>query len=50
MQMIECIHAALPGIDCGSCGAPSCRAMAEDVAVYGKNIERCPFMKKEQNK
>lgn len=25
----------LPGIDCGACGAPTCRAHAEDIAVYG---------------
>jgi hypothetical protein len=25
------IHSALPGLDCGACGAPSCRAFAEDV-------------------
>ncbi len=25
----------LPGIDCGACGAPTCRAHAEDVAVHG---------------
>lgn len=23
--------AALPGLDCGSCGAPSCAALAEDI-------------------
>ncbi len=26
------IHNSLPGFDCGMCGAPSCRAFAEDVA------------------
>ena len=31
MKKIAAIEAALPGLDCGSCGAPSCRALAEDV-------------------
>ena len=25
----------LPGIDCGACGAPTCRCHAEDVVQYG---------------
>ena len=28
---VEEILARLPGLDCGSCGAPTCRALAEDV-------------------
>ncbi len=28
--LIEEISARLPGLDCGSCGAPTCRALAED--------------------
>ena len=31
MKMISEIEGRLPGLDCGSCGAPSCRALAEDV-------------------
>lgn len=31
MAEIERFHKTLPGIDCGACGAPSCRAFAEDV-------------------
>ena len=31
MKRIDEITQSLPGIDCGSCGAPSCRALAEDV-------------------
>lgn len=44
MKQIEQIHEVLPGIDCGSCGAPSCRAMAEDIVLYGKSMGRCPFL------
>ncbi|MBP7262765.1 MAG: 4Fe-4S binding protein [Spirochaetia bacterium] len=32
MEEMEVIAESLPGLDCGSCGAPSCRAFAEDVA------------------
>ena len=31
MNELERIAGDLPGLDCGSCGAPSCRALAEDV-------------------
>jgi len=32
MRMIESLTRRLPGLDCGSCGSPTCRAHAEDVA------------------
>lgn len=38
MSEMEEILAGLPGLDCGSCGAPTCRAMAEDM-VRGKAKE-----------
>ena len=38
MSQMEEIHKGLPGLDCGSCGAPTCRAMAEDI-VRGKAKE-----------
>ena len=31
MNRVEELTKSLPGIDCGSCGAPSCRALAEDI-------------------
>lgn len=31
MEQMEKICDTLPGLDCGSCGAPTCRAMAEDI-------------------
>ncbi len=31
LQKIDELAEALPGLDCGSCGAPSCRALAEDI-------------------
>ncbi len=35
LQELERIAKSFPGIDCGSCGAPTCRALAEDI-VRGK--------------
>ncbi len=31
MGLIEELTEQLPGLDCGSCGAPTCRALAEDI-------------------
>ncbi len=31
MQKIDKITETLPGLDCGSCGCPTCRALAEDM-------------------
>ena len=31
MERIQKIHHFLPGIDCGGCGTPSCRTLAEDI-------------------
>lgn len=31
LNLMEEIYQKLPGLDCGSCGAPTCRALAEDI-------------------
>lgn len=41
MADIQKLRCELPGIDCGSCGAPTCRAFAEDVVKYGGDIDDC---------
>ncbi len=38
MNQVERILKKLPGLDCGSCGAPDCRAMAEDM-IRGEATE-----------
>ena len=38
MQRMEEIEKILPGLDCGSCGSPSCRTLAEDI-VRGQAVE-----------
>ncbi|MCI2082138.1 MAG: ferredoxin [Bacteroidales bacterium] len=44
METVRKLRAELPGIDCGSCGAPSCEALAEDVVNGERTIENCIFM------
>lgn len=43
MADIQKLKGALPGIDCGSCGAPTCRAFAEDVVKNLALITDCPI-------
>lgn len=46
MRMLADIHTfkdGLPGIDCGSCGAPTCRAFAEDVIKGTADPDGCPI-------
>ena len=46
MRMLADIHSfkdTLPGIDCGSCGAPTCRAFAEDVIKGLAETDGCPI-------
>ena len=43
MADIQNIRSTLPGIDCGSCGAPTCRAFAEDVVKKQACINDCPI-------
>lgn len=51
MELIDMINKELPGIDCGSCGAPSCHAMAEDVVRGKAKLEDCIIkMKKKVDK
>ena len=38
---IQKLRDTLPGIDCGSCGAPTCRAFAEDVVKECAKIDGC---------
>ncbi len=42
------IEQRLAGIDCGSCGAPTCRALAEDIVRGTASEEQCIFKLREQ--
>ncbi|MGL4374524.1 MAG: (Fe-S)-binding protein, partial [Turicibacter sp.] len=41
LQTINELYERLPKIDCSACGSPSCRSLAEDVALGIKKIEDC---------
>ena len=50
MEEIDVICEGLPGLDCGSCGAPSCRALAEDGVKGVARTSDCVFVMREQVK
>ena len=41
MSDIQKLRDELPGIDCGACGAPTCRAFAEDVILGSAKRDGC---------
>lgn len=45
---IEELKKELPGLDCGSCGAPSCRALAEDIVLGKASEDDCIFRFREK--
>lgn len=47
LQQLEAIAASLPGLDCGSCGAPTCHALAEDVVRGLSSTDDCIYKLKE---
>ncbi len=48
MKKINDFLESLPGLDCGSCGAPSCRAFAEDVIIGQAEENDCIIRFREQ--
>jgi hypothetical protein len=44
MELKEATIKRLPGIDCGVCGSPDCRTLAEDIARGDAKIEDCIFI------
>ena len=47
MRMLKAIEEQLekfPGIDCGACGAPTCRALAEDIILNYARESDCTFV------
>jgi CO dehydrogenase/acetyl-CoA synthase gamma subunit (corrinoid Fe-S protein) len=50
MERMEIVLQHLPGLDCGSCGAPTCKTLAEDI-VRGEAKELdCIFLLKDKVK
>ena len=50
MEQIEKMYMNMPKLDCGSCGAPSCKALAEDVVRGFGNEDDCIFKMREKIK
>ncbi len=48
MSEVESIYKALPHLDCGSCGAPNCHALAEDI-IKGEADEGDCLIKLREN-
>ena len=48
MEQLESIYEHLPGLDCGSCGAPSCYSLAEDIVRGFATETDCIFMLREK--
>ncbi len=48
MQQMEEIASQLGGLDCGSCGSPNCRALAEDIVRKQAVKEDCVIVLKAQ--
>jgi len=42
LSRMDALARALPGRDCGACGAPSCAAFAEDVVMGRAAADGCP--------
>lgn len=48
MEEIEHLLKLLPKLDCGSCGAPTCKALAEDIVRGFGNENDCVFLMRER--
>lgn len=45
MKKIKEIEKLLPNLDCGSCGAPTCHALAEDILNGTATLDNCVVLK-----
>jgi len=41
MGKIDNIYEQLPKLDCGACGSPTCRSLAEDIVLGYSNLDDC---------
>ncbi len=48
LARINELDKSLPGLDCASCGAPTCRALAEDIVMGFASEEDCIFRMRER--
>jgi iron only hydrogenase large subunit-like protein len=50
MEKIRSLMSLLPHIDCGGCGAPNCRSLAEDIVQQKAVLSSCVFLQKQMQK
>ena len=50
MQMVREIMKSLPFVDCGLCGSPTCKSLAEDIAQGKAEVTNCIFVQKKYEK
>ena len=48
MEQMDALYENMPKLDCGSCGAPSCKALAEDIVRGFGNENDCVFKMRER--
>lgn len=48
MEQIQDLLKKLPHVDCGTCGAPSCEALAQDIVQGKAELSRCIFYQRGQ--
>ena len=48
LERIRELQERLSGMDCGACGAPSCRALAEDIVLGYSTEDQCVFVVREK--
>ncbi|MDO4272293.1 MAG: [Fe-Fe] hydrogenase large subunit C-terminal domain-containing protein [Eubacteriales bacterium] len=44
MKTVEDLTKRFPGLDCGSCGAPTCQALAEDIVRGEATVNDCTYV------
>lgn len=44
LSEINILASNLPGIDCGACGAPTCKSLAEDIVKGNATLAHCVFI------
>ncbi|WP_294069454.1 [Fe-Fe] hydrogenase large subunit C-terminal domain-containing protein [Proteiniphilum sp. UBA1028] len=50
LQRIDRLMSYFPGFDCGACGAPGCRSLAEDIVRGKASISHCVFVQRVMEK
>ncbi len=50
LQRIDRLLTYLPGFDCGACGTPECRCLAEDIVKGKATISHCVFVQRVMEK